>query len=183
MAKWTFEPGHTSAEFRARHMMVTWVRGAFKDVHGKLEFDPANPRDASVEVTIDATKLWSGDPDRDKHLKAADFLDVENHPTITFVGSEVEVLGANELKVTGELTLRGVSRPVTLDVKYLGQWDTPWWVDGEDKGPKVRAGFLAETEINRHDFGVSWNATLDKGGIVVGDTVHIVIDAEAILED
>ena len=183
MATWTFEPGHTAAEFRARHMMVTEVRGAFKNVRGKLEFDPADPQAASVEATIDAATIWTGEEHRDAHLRSDNFLDVENHPHITFRGGDVEVVGEHDARVTGDLTIRGVTRSVTLRVRYLGDWPTPWWEDGEDKGPKLRAGFVAETEINRHDFGVSWNDTLDRGGIVVGDTVHIVIDAEAIKDD
>ncbi len=183
MAKWTFEPGHTAAEFRARHMMVTWVRGHFKDVHGSLTFDPEDPSGSSVDVTIDADQLWSGEPDRDAHLKNADFLDVENHPHITFKGNDVTVKSAHEYTVAGDLTLRGITHRVDLDVSFLGRWATPWWEDGEDKGPKIRAGFIATATINRHDFGVSWNGDLDKGGLVVGDTVHITIDAEAILDD
>jgi polyisoprenoid-binding protein YceI len=183
MARWTFEPGHTAAEFCTRHMMVTWVRGHFKNIHGTLEFDPENPQTASVDVTIDARGLWTGEQDRDAHLKSIDFLDVENHPTITFRGSDVVLIGDHDAKVRGELTIRGVTRPVTLDVRYLGQWKTPWWEDGVDKGPKTRAGFLGTTRINRHDFGVSWNSVLDHGGIVVGDDVDITIDAEAIRED
>ncbi len=182
MARWFFEPGHTAAEFRARHMMVTWVRGHFKDVHGTLEWDPQNPKAASVEATIDARKLWTGEPDRDAHLKSADFLDVENHPTITFRSGEVALCGADEARLHGELTIRGVTRPVVLDVRSLGQWRTPWWENGVDKGPKTRAGFVATTRINRHDFGVSWNGILDRGGIVVSDDVDITVDAEAILE-
>ena len=183
MARWTFEPGHSAAEFCTRHMMVTCVRGHFKNIHGTLEFDPENLPAATVEATIDARGLWSGEPDRDAHLKSADFLDVENHPTITFRGSEVDLIGGHDAKVRGELTIRGVTHPVTLDVRYLGQWKTPWWEDGVDKGPKTRAGFLATTRINRHDFGVSWNGILDHGGIVVGDDVDITIDIEAIRED
>jgi polyisoprenoid-binding protein YceI len=182
MAKWTFEPGHTAAEFCARHMMVTYVRGCFKNVRGALVFDPTNPRDSSVEATIDARGLWSGEPDRDAHLRSADFLDADNYPEITFKGSQVEITGDHDYKVTGDLTIRGVTRPVILNVRYLGQWQTPWWEGAVDKGPKTRAGFVAETEINRHDFGVSWNSTLDRGGIVVGNIVQITIDAEAILE-
>lgn len=182
MAKWVFEPGHTAAEFRSRHMMVTWVRGSFRDIHGSLDFDPDNPRTASVEVTIDASTLVSGEVDRDAHLRSPDFLDVENHPTITFRGDQVEVAGANDYVVTGDLTIRGVTREVELEVRQIGQWDTPWWVGDVDEGPKLRAGFVATTEINRHDFGVSWNSAMDKGGVVVGDTVYITIDAEALLE-
>ena len=182
MAKWFFEPGHTAAEFRARHMMVTWVRGHFKNVRGNLVFDLENPRATSADVTIDVANLWTGEPDRDAHLRSADFLDAESHPTITFRGNEVQLLGADEAKLKGELTIRGVTRPVSLDVRYLGQWKTSWWEDGVDKGPRIRAGFVATTRINRKDFGVNWNDTLDRGGVVVGDDVYITIDAEAILE-
>ena len=180
MARWTFEPGHTAAEFCARHMMVTCVRGHLKDVHGALEFDPGNPKASSVRVEIDARGLWTGEPDRDTHLKSADFLDVENHPTITFSGNEVELVGDHDALLTGDLTIRGKTRRTTLKVRYLGQWSTPWWEDGVDKGPKLRAGFLATTAIDRHDFGVSWSAPLDRGGLVVGNEVEITLDAEAI---
>jgi len=182
MAKWTFEPGHTAAEFSVRHMMVTFVRGHFKNVKGKLEFDRENPTASSVEVAIDAVGIWTGEPQRDAHLRSADFLEVEKFPKITFMGDEVTMLGPNEYTVTGDLTIHGVSRKVTLQARYLGEWQTPWWEDGVDKGPKTRAGFLVKTSINRHDFGVSWNGTLDKGGIVVGNIVEITIDAEAILD-
>lgn len=182
MAKWTFEPGHTAAEFRARHMMVSYVRGHFKNVHGRLVFDPASPQDSKVEATIDARGIWTGEPNRDAHLRSADFLDGDNFPEITFRGNQVEVLGDHDYNVSGELTIRGVTRPATLRVRYLGQWQTPWWEDGVDKGPRVRAGFVAETTINRHDFGVSWNDTMDRGGIVVGNTVHLTIDVEAVLD-
>lgn len=182
MAKWTFEPGHTAAEFRARHMMVSYVRGHFKNVHGRLVFDPASPQDSKVEATIDARGIWTGEPNRDAHLRSADFLDVDNFPEITFRGNQVEVLGDHDYNVSGELTIRGVTRPATLRVRYLGQWQTPWWEDGVDKGPRVRAGFVAEAAINRHDFGVSWNDTMDRGGIVVGNTVHLTIDVEAVLD-
>jgi len=181
MAEWFFEPGHTAAEFCVRHMMVSYVRGHFKNVPGKLVFDPNNPRDSQVEIRIDAKSLWTGEPDRDAHLRSADFLDVEHHPEITFAGSRVEVLGGNDYLVIGQLTIRGVTREVTLKTRFLGQWEGPWWEDGVDKGPRTRAGFLAETTINRHDFGVSWNGVMDKGGVVVGDIVDITIDAEAIL--
>ena len=182
MTRWFFEPGHTAAEFRARHMMVTWVRGHFKNIRGALEFDSANPRAASVEATIDARGIWTGEPDRDAHLRSADFLDVEHHPTITFKGGEVEPVGEHEYLVRGDLTIRGVTRQVTLNVRHLGQWQTPWWDDGADKGPRIRAGFVATTTINRHDFGVNWNDTMDRGGIVVGNNVDITLDIEAIRE-
>jgi polyisoprenoid-binding protein YceI len=182
MARWVFEPGHTAAEFCVRHMMVTHVRGHFKNVHGVLEFDPARPDASRVEATIDARGLWSGEPDRDAHLRSADFLDVEHFPEITFKSSAVLIMGPNEALVSGALTIRGVTKPVSLDTNYLGQWETPWWEGGVDRGPKTRAGFVATTRIDRHDFGVSWNSPLARGGLVVGHQVLITIDAEAILE-
>ena len=182
MNRWTFEPGHTAAEFCVRHMMVTNIRGHFKNVHGTLEFDSEAPAVARVEAVIDARGLWSGEPDRDAHLKGQDFLDVEHFSEITFCGNQVRLRGANEAVVLGDLTLRGVTRSIELHVHYLGQWQTPWWEDGVDKGPTTRAGFLATTRINRHEFGVSWNSALDRGGVIVGDDVAVTIDAEAILQ-
>src|SRR5688500_15104 len=118
MSKWIFEPGHTAAEFCARHMMVTYVRGHFKNVRGILVFDPGNRRAASTEVTIDAAGIWTGEPDRDAHLRSADFLDVENHPHITFKGNRVELIGENDADLIGELSIRGVTRNVKLRVRY-----------------------------------------------------------------
>jgi polyisoprenoid-binding protein YceI len=185
MATWFFEPGHTAAMFRARHMMVTYVRGHFKNVSGSLVFDPETPTQSSADVAIDSAAIWTGQPQRDAHLRSADFLDVEHHPRITFTGNQVEVAGARDYILRGALTIRGVSREVDLNVSYLGQWLTPWWEEegGKwvDKGPRVRAGFVAKTRINRHDFGVSWNEVIDKGGVVVANTIDITIDAEAIL--
>ncbi len=179
MPTWTFEPGHCAAMFCARHMMVACVRGHIKDVHGTLEFDPDDLSKGGVEAVLDARKLWSGEEARDAHLKSADFLDVENHPEIRFVGTTARITGPNDFEVGGELTLRGVTRPVTLEARYLGMWPTPWWEDGVDKGPMLRVGFEAKGCINRHDFGVSWNSSLDKGGLVVGDEIEITIDIEA----
>jgi polyisoprenoid-binding protein YceI len=183
MTKWTFEPGHTAAEFCARHMMVTYVRGHFKNIHGTLAFDATSPGNSSVEVKIDAGTLWTGVKERDDHLRSADFLDVENYPQITFMGNQVEVKGEHDYAVTGDLTIRGITKKVCLNVRYLGQWETPWWEDGVNKGPKTRAGFLATTKINRQDFGVSWQDTMDRGGIIVGNEIDITIDVEAVLDD
>ena len=119
MAKWVFEPGHTAAEFRARHMMVTNVRGAFKNVQGTLDFDPENPSAASVDVTIDAQGLWSGEPDRDAHLKSADFLDVAHHPTITFVSRRLVYRDGMPVRIEGRLNLRGVDHAVDLVVEHF----------------------------------------------------------------
>ncbi len=181
--KWIFEPGHTAAEFSARHMMVSNVRGHFKNVQGTVEFDPDIPTQISVEAIISAKEVWTGDSYRDDHLRSAAFLNVDNYPEITFKGNRTKFISENEFQLTGDLTIRGITREVTLDVLFLGQWDTSFWVDGVDEGPVTRAGFVAKTRINRHDFGVSWNDTLDKGGVVVSDLVDLTIDVEALLEN
>ena len=178
--RWDFEPGHTAAEFSARHMMVSNVRGHFKNIEGFIEIDPDNLTDVTVQATIKAADLWTGDTYRDDHLRGADFFDVENHPDITFKGDQVRYVGQNHLALSGELTIRGVAKPVTLDVEDLGRWDTPFWEDGEDNGPITRAGFSATTRVNRKDFGVSWNDALDRGGVVVSDMVDLTIDVEAL---
>jgi polyisoprenoid-binding protein YceI len=181
MSTWIFEPGHTEAEFRARHMMVTWVRGLFKDVHGSLELDFENCLRATFEGEIDATGIWTGEPQRDEHLRSADFLDVENHPRISFSGRFAERTGATTFKGLVDLTIRGVTRTVPLDVHYMGEWLTPWWMDGESKGDLRRIGFEATARLNRHDFGVSWQDELPGGGVVVSDAIDITLDTEAIL--
>ena len=173
MPVWEFEPGHTSAEFAVRHMMVTIVRGHFKNLKGRFDFDPRDSAGCFVEATIDAASFTTAEPDRDAHLRSADFLDVASHPTITFKSTSVEATGANHCKVTGNLTIRGVTRPVTLDVEYFGPVDTPF--------NNTRTGFIARTRINRYDFGVSWNSPMPAGGWVVGKEVEITIDVEAIL--
>ncbi|HXG59149.1 MAG TPA: YceI family protein [Thermoanaerobaculia bacterium] len=178
--RWEFEPGHTAAAFRCRHMMVTWVRGHFKNIRGTLEYEPGQERLASVETEFDAASLWTGEAERDAHLRSADFLDVVNHPKISFRSTRVELLARNECTLHGELTIRGTTRSVPLHVRYFGDWETPYWEEGVDKGPLIRAGFEATTVINRHDFGVSWNAPLPAGGFVVGDQVWITIDVEAL---
>lgn len=174
MAKWSFQEAHTAAEFCVRHMMVTYVRGHFKNIRGTLEFDPDRPEQASAAVTIDTAELWTGEPERDQHLRSGQFLEVEYHPTITFRSTKVEPTARNEYKVTGDLTIRGVTKPVTLEVRYLGQGRSPF--------DDTRAGFTATARIDRHDFGVSWNSDMQDGGVVVGDDVFITVDAEAILE-
>ena len=143
MATWTLEPGHTEAAFRARHMMVTWVRGLFKDIHGKLEFDSDDPLNASFEGWIDVRKLWTGEPTRDAHLRSADFFDVDQFPTISFRGRCAERTGARTGSVVAEVTIRGTTRDVPLDVSYLGQWETPFWVGNENRGTLRRIGFEA----------------------------------------
>ena len=175
MARWTIQDVHTAAEFSVRHMMITSVRGHFKHIAGTLDFDPEHPERASAQVTFDAASLWSGEPERDEHLRSEDFLHVERHPTISFRSTKVEPAARNEYRVTGDLTIRGATQPVTLDVRYLGRGRSPF--------DDTRAGFTATARIDRHDFGVSWNAEMQDGGVVVGAEVFITIDVEAILDE
>lgn len=183
MSTWTLEPGHTEAEFRARHMMVTWVRGLFKDIHGSMEFDYQHPLSTTFEGEIDVTRIWTGEAERDEHLRTADFFDIESHPTMSFSGRISERIGDSHYKALADLTLRGVTREVPLDVAYLGQWETPFWQDGENRGTMRRIGFEATTSINRHDFGVSWQDELPGGGVVVSNEIGVTLDIEAIIDE
>jgi polyisoprenoid-binding protein YceI len=180
MATWIFEPGHTEAEFRARHMMVTWVRGLFKDIHGRLEFDWDSCLASTFQGEIDATKLWTGQPERDEHLRSADFFDVEHHPKIAFSGRFTDRVGDIDFKAETELTIRGTTRTVPLDVSYRGAWETPFWVGDENKGAMRRLGFEGSTRLNRQDFGVSWQDEIAGGGVVAGNEIDIALDLEAI---
>jgi polyisoprenoid-binding protein YceI len=180
MPTWIFEPGHTEAGFRARHMMVTWVRGFFKDIHGRLEFDWDSCLETTFQGEIDATKIWTGQPERDAHLRSADFFDVEHHPTIPFSGRFTKRVGDIEFKADAELTIRGITGTVPLDVSYMGMWETPFWVGEENKGAMRRLGFEGRTRLDRHDFDVSWQDEIPGGGVVAGDEIEITLDVEAI---
>ena len=151
MATWNFDAAHTAVTFSARHMMVTTVHGRFAPPTGKLVFDPANPAASYVEATIDATTISTGVDQRDAHLKSADFLEVDKFPTITFKSTKIEKTGGNGLKITGDLTVHGVTKPVTLDAKVnkIGLFEIPGVVKAHT------AGFDATTVIRRSDFGVT----------------------------
>jgi len=164
MTTWIFEPGHTAIEFRARHMMVTWVRGHFKDVHGRLEFDWERCLESTFEGRADARKLWTGEPTRDEHLRSADFLDVENHPELSFSGRLVERVGDIDFRAAADVTIRGTTRPLDFDVSFLGEWKAPFWVGEENRGTMRRIGFEGRGRVNRHEFGVSWQDELPGGG-------------------
>lgn len=174
MATWNFDPTHTYASFSARHMMVTTVRGRFDAAPtGTLVFDPANPAATVVEATIDASSVHTGLADRDGHLKSPDFLDVANYPNIVFKSTRVDVSSDSTAKLHGDLTIRNITRPVVLDVEFLGLTNDPW-------GGK-RAGFSAETKINREDWGLTWNMAIEAGGVLVGKDIKLNLDVEAIL--
>jgi len=182
MSRWIFEPGHTEAEFRARHMMVTWVRGFFKDIHGSMDFDLDDCLATTFKGEMDATRLYTGEPERDAHLRSADFFDVENHPTIEFAGRFTERVGDVHFKGVTDLTIRGTTREIALDIAYLGQWETPFWEGDENKGTMKRIGFEAVTRVNRQDFGVSWQDEIAGGGVVAGNWIDLTLDVEALLE-
>jgi polyisoprenoid-binding protein YceI len=181
VAIWILEPGHTEAEFRARHMMVTWVRGLFKNIRGTVEWDRESSERTTFEGLIDAAGIWTGEPHRDAHLRSADFFDVENHPLISFEGRFTERIGDTHFKALAALTLRGTTAEVPLHVAYLGQWEAPFWVGDENRGTMRRIGFEATTRIERRDFGVSWNDELPGGGVAVSNEIDVILDVQAIL--
>ena len=182
MERWIFEPGHTEAEFRARHMMVTWVRGLFKDIHGWIDFDAESCTGTAFEGEIDTTRLYTGEKTRDAHLRSDAFFDVENHPKIFFKGGFGERIGQVHFKALVDLSIRGTTREVPLDAAYLGEWVTPFWEGGENKGEMRRIGFEASGRLNRHDFGVSWQDEIPGGGVVAGNEIELALDVEAISE-
>jgi polyisoprenoid-binding protein YceI len=148
------------------------VKGRFAEVEGSIVLDEANPANSSVEAKIGAASIETKEPNRDAHLRSADFLDAENHPYLTFKSTRVETDGSGGFEADGELTIRGVTRPATLKGEYLGSNKSPY-------GFQV-AGFSATTKINRKDFGLNWNAALETGGVLVGDEVKISLDVEAV---
>ena len=170
---WQIDPNHSAAQFAVRHLTISTVRGAFTKVSGTVQFDDGDISKSSVEVTIDAASVDTRVPDRDKDLRSDHFFDVEKYPTLTFRSTKVEQVEAGRLKVTGDLTIHGVTKPVVLDVEGpTAPVKDPWG--------NQRAAVNATTKINRQDFGVKWNATMDGGGVVVGDAVAITIDAELV---
>jgi len=172
--KWNIDSAHSSAEFAVKHMMISTVKGHFSTISGSFDFEEANPHNASVEASIEVASINTRDEKRDGHLSSPDFLDVANYPNITFKSTQVEKTGDNEFKVTGDLTIRDVTKPVVLEVEYNGQSKSPW-------GTSV-AGFSAKTSINRKDFGLSWNVALETGGWLVGDKVNISLEVEGVLQ-
>jgi polyisoprenoid-binding protein YceI len=170
---WQIDPNHSAAQFAVRHLAISTVRGAFTKVNGTVQFDDKDISKSSVEVTIDAGSVDTRVPDRDKDLRSDHFFDVEKYPTLTFKSTKVEQVAPGKLKVTGDLTIHGVTKQVVLDV------DGPT-APVKDPWGNQRVAVNATTKINRQDFGVKWNATMDGGGVVVGDDVSITIDAELV---
>ncbi|HMN68672.1 MAG TPA: YceI family protein [Bdellovibrionales bacterium] len=168
--KYTIDSSHSSASFSVKHMMIAKVHGGFEKMSGTLEFDPARPGQAKVAVTIDANTVNTREPQRDQHLRSADFFDVEKFPTITFTSTEVKGLNG-DFEVTGDLTIHGVTKSVVLKVEGPTQ-------EMKDPYGNLKMGASASTKIKRKDFGLTWNAALETGGILVGDDVTIDLDVQ-----
>jgi polyisoprenoid-binding protein YceI len=165
-----FDRSHTTVGFHVRHIF-TMLGGKFQDFSGTIRVDRAKPENSSVEFTIQAASIFTNDAKRDAHLKTPDFFDVASHPTIAFKSTSVRPGGNNVYEVTGRLTMRGVTKVVTLPVTFLGEGKDPW---GNEK-----MGFETSTILNRKDFGINWNKALDQGGVLVGDEVKVSISVEA----
>ena len=170
---WQIDPNHSAAQFAVRHLAISTVRGAFTKVSGTVQFDDKDISKSSVEVTIDAASVDTRVPDRDKDLRSDHFFEVEKYPTLTFKSTKVEQVEPGKLKVTGDLTIHGITKQVVLDVEGPT-------VPVKDPWGNQRVAANATTKINRQDFGVKWNAKMDNGGWVVGDDVTITIDVEMV---
>lgn len=165
------DKSHSEAIFQVRHLL-TKVRGRFSDFEGAIEFNETNPEQSSVHFTINATSIDTAEPDRDKHLRSADFFEVDKFPQITFTSMRIVKRGAETFDVTGNLMMHGVTKEVVLPVAHLGKAKDPW---GNE-----RLGFEAETTLNRKDFGLHWNAALETGGFLVGDDVKVSLQVQAV---
>lgn len=169
---WSIDPTHAQITFSARHMMIMSVRGRFEKFHGTVEFDENDFTRSSINVKIEAASINTDEAKRDGHLRSPDFLDAENYPTLDFTSKQVKAITATRGQIVGDLTIRGVTREVVLDVEYLGQSKSPWGT--------LSAGFSAQTKINRKDWGLEWNVALETGGVLVSDEVTIHIDVELV---
>jgi polyisoprenoid-binding protein YceI len=169
---WRVDPSHSHAEFAVRHLMISTVKGRFADVTGTLIGDETDPDNAAIELTIPVASIDTREQQRDAHLRSADFFEAERYPEIRFRSTRIAGSGSGQFTVTGDLTIRDTTRPVTLTVESGGRGKDPW--GGE------RVGFSAATTINRRDFGLHWNQALETGGVVVGNEVKITVDLELV---
>jgi polyisoprenoid-binding protein YceI len=172
LTTWSIDPAHSHVEFAVKHLMIATVKGRFGVVHGTVQTDDADPARGIAEIEIDVDSIDTREPKRDAHLRSADFFDVEKYPKITFRSSRITDVSGDRFKLSGDLTIHGVTREVTLDVTSEGRGRDPW--GGE------RAGFSATTKIKRGDFGLTWNQALETGGFVVSDEVKVSLDIELV---
>jgi polyisoprenoid-binding protein YceI len=170
---WQIDPAHSAAHFSVRHLMISNVRGEFTKLSGSALINPGDPAKSAVEVTIESASINTREPQRDEHLRSPDFFDVANFPTLTFRSKRIEAHGADNFKLTGDLTIHGVTKEVTFDL----EGPTP---SVKDPWGNIRAGITASAKINRKDYGLVWNTITEAGGLTVGDEVKITIEAELI---
>lgn len=170
MAKWNVDVNHTNVGFSVRHMMVSNVKGNFTGFEGSVSGDVDNLTEANINFKIDVNTINTSSEDRDNHLRSEDFFEVEKYPNITFNSTEIKKTGADEFDVTGDMTIKGVTKKTTFKVTYTGSGKNPWGVDV--------AGFEAETKISRKEFGLTWNQTLETGGVLVGDDIKIMVELQ-----
>lgn len=170
-SEWELDPAHTTVTFAVRHLMVSTVKGSFEKVSGTVNLDDASPAKSKVDISIDASSINTRNAQRDGHLKSPDFFDVAQHPKLEFKSTKIEKAGKDRFKVTGELTMRGVSRPVTLDV----EGPTP---PIKDMMGRMVRGVVAKGKLNRKDWGLVWNKALEGGGVLVSDEVQLEVNAE-----
>jgi polyisoprenoid-binding protein YceI len=171
MATWKIDAAHTTVSFSVKHMMITTVRGSFSNASGFIEYDESNPSAATVDAKVEVATVNTNAPDRDAHLRSADFFNAEVHPELSFKSSKVDLSGQNA-KVTGDLTIAGVTKSVVFDVEFIGVGKSPF---GDE-----RISFNAITKVNREEFGLKWNVALEAGGFLVGQDVKIELDIQGI---
>ena len=169
---WQIDSSHSHINFTVRHMMISKVRGSFENFSGVVNFDEQNPGNTTVNVKVDLSSTNTRDEQRDGHLKSPDFFDVENYPTMTFVSTQVEQIDENNGRLYGQLTIKGISKEVVLDVEYAGLAKSPWGSES--------TGFSATGSLNRKDWGLNWNQALETGGVLVGDKINIEIELELV---
>lgn len=169
---WKIDPAHSQVEFAVRHMMISNVRGRFEAFAGTVDFDEAEPSRSIVDIQIEAASINTKEPQRDAHLKSADFLNAEKYPYLRFKSKRVEMQDKTHARIKGDLTIKDVTREVVLDAEYSGQAKSPWG--------SFSAGFTASTKINRKDWDLQWNQVLETGGVLVGDQVNIELELELI---
>ena len=171
---WKLDPTHSTVEFSAKHLMITTVKGRIADIEGTIYTNEKDPKNSSVEATLKTASIDTRTDQRDQHLRSADFLNVEKYPEIKFRSTRIDG-GKEEFKLTGDLTIRDVTRPITLDVEFEGQTKDPW--GGE------RVGFSATGKIDRRDFGLTWNQVLETGGVAVGNEIKLGLEIQAVRVD
>jgi polyisoprenoid-binding protein YceI len=170
--KWGFDLAHTEISFKVRHMMITNVKGFFKEFNGSVESSGSNFTDAKISFTIQTASIETGEANRDAHLKSADFFDIDKFPTLTFSSSSLKPISSEEYELTGDLTIRGVTKTVKLKTEFGGVQNDPWG--------NTKAGFTLTGKVNRKEYGLLWNAALETGGVLVGEEVNLICEVELI---